>query len=58
MISNLIKSLKLTIAFCVLFSVCYIFILWAFARVATPNNGNAEVVELNGKVVGAANVGQ
>ncbi len=58
MISNLIKSLKLTIAFCVLFSVCYIFILWAFARVATPYNGNAEVVELNGKVVGAANVGQ
>ena len=58
MISNLIKSLKLTIAFCVLFSVCYIFVLWAFAQVATPNSGNAAVVELNGKVVGAANVGQ
>lgn len=58
MISNLIKSLKLTVAFCVLFSVCYIFILWAFAQVFTPNSGNAEVVELNGKVVGAANVGQ
>lgn len=58
MISNLIKSLKLTVAFCVLFSVCYIFILWAFAQVVTPNSGNAEVVELNGKVVGAANVGQ
>ncbi|MFV0583546.1 MAG: K(+)-transporting ATPase subunit C [Parabacteroides gordonii] len=58
MISNLIKSLKLTIAFCVLFSVCYIFVLWAFAQVTTSNNGNAEVVELNGKVVGAANVGQ
>lgn len=58
MISNIIKSLKLTIAFCVLFSVCYIFVLWAFAQVATPNSGNAEVVELNGKVVGAANVSQ
>lgn len=58
MISNLIKSLKLTIAFCVLFSVCYIFVLWAFAQVATSNSGNAAVVELNGKVVGAVNVGQ
>lgn len=58
MISNIIKSLKLTIAFCVLFSVCYIFVLWAFAQVVTPNSGSAEVVELNGKVVGAANVGQ
>lgn len=58
MISNLFKSLKLTLMFCVLFSVCYIFVLWAFAQVAGPNNGNAEVLELNGKVVGAANVGQ
>lgn len=58
MISNLFKSFKLTIAFCVLFSVCYIFILWLFAQVAGPNKGNADVIELNGKVVGAANVGQ
>lgn len=58
MISTLFKSFKLTIAFCILFSVCYIFILWLFAQVAGPNKGNAEVLELNGKVVGAANVGQ
>ena len=58
MISNLFKSLKLTLMFCVLFSVCYLFVLWVFAQVAGPNNGNAAVVELNGKVVGAANVGQ
>lgn len=58
MISNLLKSFKLTLMFCVLFSVCYIFVLWAFAQVAGPNKGNAAVVELNGKVVGAANVGQ
>lgn len=58
MVSNLIKSFKITLAFCVLFSVCYIFVLWAFAQVAGPNKGNADVVELNGKVVGAANVGQ
>ncbi|WP_455638412.1 K(+)-transporting ATPase subunit C [Parabacteroides sp.] len=58
MISTLCKSFKLTIAFCILFSVSYVFILWLFAQVASPNKGNAEVLELNGKVVGAANVGQ
>ena len=35
-----------------------ILVLWIFAQFAGPNSGNAEVVELNGKVVGAANVGQ
>lgn len=58
MISTLFKSFKLTVAFCILFSMCYIFILWIFAQVAGPNKGNADVVELNGKIVGAANVGQ
>ena len=29
-----------------------------FAKVAGPNGGNADVVTLNGKIVGAANVGQ
>ncbi len=57
--SNLLKSLRLTIVFCVFFSVFYIFILWLFAKVAGPNGGNAEVAMLkNGKVVGGANVGQ
>lgn len=46
------------LVFCVFFSVCYILVLWIFAQFAGPNSGNAEVVELNGKVVGAANVGQ
>ena len=55
---TLLKSLKITLAFCVLFSVFYILILWLFAQVAGPNKGNAEVATLDGKVVGAANVGQ
>lgn len=55
---TLFKSLKITLAFCVFFSVFYILVLWIFAQVAGPNKGNAEVVKLNGKVVGAANVGQ
>lgn len=55
---TLLKSLKITLAFCIFFSVCYILVLWIFAQVAGPNSGNAEVTTLNGKVVGAANVGQ
>ena len=55
---TLLKSIKITLVFCVFFSVFYILVLWLFARVAGPNQGNAEVVTLNGKVVGAANVGQ
>lgn len=55
---TLLKSIKITLVFCVFFSVFYILVLWLFAQVAAPNRGNAEVVTLNGKVVGAANVGQ
>ena len=52
------KSFKITIAFCIFFSLFYILVLWIFAQFAGPNKGNAEVATLNGKVVGAANVGQ
>lgn len=55
---NLLKSLRITIAFCAFFAVFYVLVLWVFAQVAGPNKGNAEVAVLNGKVVGAANVGQ
>ena len=56
--NNFIKSLRLTVVFCLFFSVFYILILWLFAKVAGPNSGNADVAILNSKVVGAANVGQ
>lgn len=56
--SNLLKSLRLTLVFCVFFSVFYILVLWLFAKVAGPNSGNADVIVMNGKVVGGANVGQ
>ena len=55
---NLIKSIRITIAFCIFFSIFYIAVLWLFGQVAGPGKGNAELVTLNGKVVGAANVGQ
>ncbi|MCP9610699.1 K(+)-transporting ATPase subunit C [Coprobacter tertius] len=56
--SNLIKSLRITLVFCLFFAVCYILVLWAYARIAGPNEGNAELATLNGKVVGAVNIGQ
>ena len=55
---NFIKSFRITIVFCIFFSVFYILVLWLFAQVAAPNDGNAEIIELDGKIVGAANVGQ
>ena len=54
---NFIKSIRITIAFCILFSVCYVLILWVFGQFFGPGKGNAETITLNGKVVGAANVG-
>ena len=48
---TLLKSLKITLAFCVFFSVFYILILWVFAQVAGPNKGNAEVATLDGDVL-------
>lgn len=55
---NFIKSFRLTLVFCALFGICYVGVLWIFAQLASPNKGNAEVAVLDGKVVGAANVGQ
>lgn len=53
-----IKAFRLTLVFCVFLSVSYILVLWLFAKLASPGNGNAETVVVDGKVVGAANVGQ
>ena len=33
---NFIKSIRITIAFCILFSVCYVLILWAFGQFFGP----------------------
>ena len=55
---NLKVAFRLTIVMCVVLSFGYVAALWLFAKVAGPGKGNAEVVELNGKIVGAANVGQ
>jgi len=55
--SDFLKSIKITLVFCAVFSV-FAIVLWAFAHTFSPNKGQVEVVTLNGKVVGADNVGQ
>lgn len=55
---NLWISIKITLAMCVWLGVGYVLVLRGVSAVAGPNGGEAEMVMLRGKVVGAANVGQ
>ncbi len=55
---NFLISIKITIAFCVILFIGYVLVLWVVAKIATPNSGNATVLTLNNKVVGAENIGQ
>lgn len=52
------KSIKITLAFCLVLGLFYVGFLWLFAKLAGPGNGNVETVTLNGQIVGAKNVGQ
>lgn len=51
---NLIIAFRLTIVMCIFLMVGYVLILWGFGTVVGPGGGNAETVEVDGKVVGAA----
>ena len=55
---TILISIKITVAFCVILFTGYVLVLWGFAGIVSPNQGEAEVVTLDGVVVGAANVGQ
>ena len=48
---NFIKAFRLTIVMCVFLGIGYVLVLWLFAKVAGPGNGNAETVVVDGKVV-------
>lgn len=50
-------SLKITLVFLVICSVLYPLFIGAVGKL-TKGGGNAETIEVNGKVVGYANVGQ
>ena len=55
---TILTSITITVLFCVTLSIGYLLPLWSFAQIVSPNNGQAEVVVLNGTIVGSANVGQ
>lgn len=56
---NLWISIKITLIMCVVLTVGYILVLRVAAAAVSPNDGEAELVyNADGKVVGAANVGQ
>jgi K+-transporting ATPase ATPase C chain len=55
---DLIKSLKLTVAFCFLLSIGYVGVLWVFALISGPGKGSVEILSSNGREVGAAQIGQ
>lgn len=55
---NFLISIKFTLAMCLLLGAGYVLVLRGVSAVAGPNDGEAELVELDGKVVGAAHVGQ
>ena len=48
---NFIKAFRLTTVMCVFLGIGYVLVLWLFAKVAGPGNGNAETVVVDGKVV-------
>ena len=51
-------SVKITLAVCLLLGVGYVLVLRGVSALAGPNGGQAETLTLDGRVVGAANVGQ
>lgn len=53
-----IQSIRITIAFCVFLSVCYVLVLWIFGQCFGPGKGSVQTVSSDGKVVGVAQVGQ
>lgn len=55
---NFLISIKITLTFCVILFTGYVLVLWGVAAISQPNAGRAEVIRLNDKIVGAANVGQ
>ncbi len=56
--TNLLPALKLTLLCIVFFVVVYSTVIWGVAFFAAPNQGKGEVVTIDGKLVGFANVGQ
>ena len=55
--NNLLKSIRLTLVLTVILCVIYP-VLISFAGKLSKGHGNGETIEVNGKVIGYANIGQ
>lgn len=55
---NIIRSIRITLTFCIFFTLCYVLILWLIARFATPNKGEAETIYSKSQQIGMTNAGQ
>lgn len=55
---SLLISIKITGVFCAVLFLGYVMVLWGVSAAVTPSHGQAEVLTLNGRVVGASNVAQ
>lgn len=51
-------SIRITLAMCLLLGVGYVLVLRGVSAVAGPGDGEAETLTFDGRIVGAANVGQ
>ena len=56
--THIVPALRLTIVCLLVFVGAYSMLVWGFAQVASPSKGNAETIQLNGKIVGARLDGQ
>ncbi len=62
--TNMMRSIRLTLVICLILAIGYILVLWAFAKITGPNGGKPELtysttVNANhSHIVGATNVGQ
>ena len=62
--TNMMRSIRLTLVICLILAIGYILVLWAFAKIAGPNGGKPELtcsttVNANhSHIVGVTNVGQ
>jgi len=56
--THLFPTIKLTIICLLFFSGIYTLMVWGIAYAVAPNHGDGETLQLNGKIVGYALIGQ
>ena len=40
--TNMMRSIRLTLVICLILAIGYILVLWAFAKITGPNGGKPE----------------